>query len=62
MQLAGAACLYYNPWIFGTSKKLTSHFVFAAFSLVAAMADHIILIKCNMLNLLSVMYVLDNIT
>jgi len=62
MQLAGATCLYYNPWIFETSKKLTLHFVFVAFSLVAAMGDHIILIKCSMLHLLNVMDVLDKIT
>jgi len=62
MQLAGATCLYYNSLIFRTSKKLTLHFVFVAFSLVAAMAYHIILIKCNMLHLLSVMNVLDIIT
>jgi len=62
MQLAGATCLYYISLIFETSKKLTLHFVIVAISLVAAMADHIILIKCNMLHLLSVMDVLDNIT
>jgi len=62
MQLAGATCLYYISLIFRTSEKLTLLLVFVAISLTAAMSDHIILIKCNMLHLLSAMDVLDEIT